>query len=140
MVNDIMDAVTRRLDGLFPGCTVYTDVVGQGLVEPCFFVSVLETSRKPMLGRRSFQEAGLCIQYIPEDVKPGKDRELNRVAEALFGGMEYITLADGGLLRGTGMRAERDMGQQVLSFLASYNMFLLEQGEGEEAMEVAKVN
>lgn len=133
MVNDILDAVTRRLDELFPGCTVYTDAVGQGLMEPCFFVSVLEPSRKPMLGRRSFQEAGFCIQYIPEEANPEKNRELNRAADILMDGMEYIRLADGDLIRGTGRSYRIEEG--ILNFFVSYNMFLVALAEAVDAME-----
>lgn len=134
MVNDIMDAVTRRLSELFgEGAVIYTDSVEQGLVEPCFFVSILEPSRKPMLGRRSFQETGFCIQYIPEDSKPEKCRALNQVADTLFDGMEYITLADGDMLRGTGRSCQSEQG--VLNFFVSYNMFLIAQEEEKESME-----
>lgn len=136
MVNDIMDAVTRRLDELFPGCTIYTDAVEQGLMEPCFFVSVLEPSRKPMLGRRSFQETGFCIQYIPEEAKPDKNRELNRVAGILLDGMEYVKLVDGDLIRGTGRSYRIEDG--VLNFFVSYNMFLMAPAEAVDAMEELK--
>ena len=45
MLNDIMDAVTRRLNELFgDGYEIYTDAVEQGLKEPCFFVQFLEPS------------------------------------------------------------------------------------------------
>ena len=49
MLNDIMDAVTRRLNELFgDGYEIYTDAVEQGLKEPCFFVQFLEPSEKPV--------------------------------------------------------------------------------------------
>ena len=57
MLNEIMNAVTRRLDELFgDGYTIYTDGVEQGLKEPCFFVQFLEPSEKPMIGRRYFRQ------------------------------------------------------------------------------------
>ncbi|MDD3251923.1 MAG: hypothetical protein PHV18_05115 [Lachnospiraceae bacterium] len=137
MVNEIMDAVTRRLDELFgDGYEIYTDAVEQGLSEPCFFVSVLEPSRKPMLGRRSFQETGFCIQYIPEEAKPEKNRELNRAVDILFDGMEYIAMADGDLIRGTGRSYRIEDG--VLNFFVSYNMFLVASAEVADAMEELK--
>lgn len=133
MVNDIMDAVTRRLGVLFgDGAAIYTDPVGQGLLEPCFFFSVLEPSRKPMLGRRSFQETGFCIQYIPEETNPQKRRELNQVADALFDGMEYITLANGDMLRGTGRSFRVEDG--VLNFFVNYNLYLMTPAEAMDAM------
>lgn len=137
MLNGIMDAVTGKLNELFgDDCTIYTDAVEQGLQEPCFFVSVLESSRSPMLGRRSFQETGFCIQYIPEEGKPEKNRELNRTADLLFAGMEYIALADGDLLRGTGRSYRIEDG--VLNFFVSYNVFLVTPAEAVDVMEELK--
>ena len=51
MYNDILDAVTRRLNELFgDDYEIYTDPVKQGLTEPCFFVQILEPTEKPMIG------------------------------------------------------------------------------------------
>ena len=42
MYNDILDAVTRKLNELFgDDYEIYTDPVKQGLTEPCFFVQIL---------------------------------------------------------------------------------------------------
>ena len=74
----------------------------------------------------------MCIQHLPGDtVQPS--RELNRVADILMDGMEYVTLANGDLLRGTGRSHRTEDG--VLSFLVSYNMFVLKQPAGEDPME-----
>lgn len=132
MLNDIMDAVTRRLDELFgDGYEIYTDEVGQGLEEPCFFVQFLEPSEKPMIGPRYYRQAAMCIQYMPGDV-PQLSREMNRVADILTDGLEYINLADGGLLRGSG-RSHR-AAEGTLSFFVSYNLFLVKAQAQEEPM------
>lgn len=134
MVNDIMDAVARKLGELFGAETVIdTNPPEQGTADPGFFVSHQESSRKPMLGRRYFQETGFCIQYVPEKTVPDRSRELNRVAEVLLDGLEYITLADGSLIRGTARRCQTEKG--VLDFFVSYNMFLTAQEEEKERME-----
>lgn len=140
MLNDIMDAVTRRLDELFgDGYTIYTDRVEQGLEEPCFFVQFLEPSEKPMIGRRYYRQTEMCIQYMPEDTQQSS-RELNRVSDILMNGMEYITLTDGNLLRGTGMKVRMDMDEDVLTFLVSYNMYVVKKKQEEETMDDVKVN
>ena len=95
MLNEIMNAVTRRLDELFgDGYTIYTDGVEQGLKEPCFFVQFLEPSEKPMIGRRYFKQTDMCIQYMPGDI-PQIARELNRVSDTSYQTslwMEWSTL------------------------------------------------
>ena len=140
MLNDIMDAVTRRLDELFgDGYRIYPDPVKQGLEEPCFFVQFLEPSEKQMIGPRYYRKTDICIQYMPGDV-PQPSRELNRVSDILMYGMEYITSDDGSQLRGTGMKARPDMDVNVLTFLVSYNMYVIKQEQEKETMENVKVN
>lgn len=140
MYNDILDAITRRLDELFgDGCEIYTDPVRQGLKEPCFFVQFLEPTEKQVIGPRYFRETAVAIQYFPEKM-PQTLREMNRVAEILMDGMEYITLADGSLLRGTGRSARPDLEERVLTFVVSYNTFIVKQKKQEAVMEAINVN
>lgn len=131
MQNEIMDAVTRRLDELFgDGCKIYTDNVEQGLETPCFFVGFLKTDVKQMLGRRSQRTYDMRIQYIPEEKQPS--RELNGISEQLMEGMEYIALSDGSLMRGTGRSSEISEG--MLTFLVSFSGFFIRQEEPVESM------
>lgn len=133
MLNDIMDAVTRHLDELFgDGYEIYTDAVEQGLNEPCFFVQFLEPSEKPMIGQRYYRQSAMCIQYMPGDISQ-PSREINRVADILTDGMEYITMEDGSRLRGTGRSHRTEDG--LLSFFVSYNMFVVKKQTQEEPME-----
>lgn len=141
MLNEVMDAVTRRLYELFgDDYEIYTDAVEQGLKEPCFFVQFLEPSEKPMIGRRYFRQMDLCIQYLPGEI-PEASRELNRVTELLMDGMEYITLADGSRLRGTERRVRPDLEEKILTFFVHYSLFVLKEqktGEVMETMEIEK--
>lgn len=136
MLNDIMDAVTGKLDELFPECTIYTDEVEQDLQEPCFFVSFLEPSETPMLGQRYFRSTGVGIIYLPKG-SGAVSRELARVSDRLMDGMEYIRMPDDSLLRGTHMKGNVSDG--VLNFFVNYNMFVIKEKEQEEAMEILDV-
>ncbi len=132
MYNDIMDAVTRKLDALFPEITVYTNGVEQGLIEPCFFVGLLEPSEKPLLGHRYFRSTGVSIQYLPGEVEQPA-RELNRALDILIESMEYLSLADGSLMRGTKRSGEPRDG--VLNFFVDYDRFGMRTGNTEDPME-----
>ncbi|MEY8357072.1 DUF6838 family protein [Lachnospiraceae bacterium 54-53] len=132
MYNDIMDAVTRKLDALFPEVTVYTSGVEQGLIEPCFFVGFLEPSEKPLLANRYFRSTGMSIQYLPGEVE-NPAWELNRVLDILMESMEYLSLADGSLIRGTKRSGELRDG--VLNFFVNYDRFGLRTGKTEDSME-----
>lgn len=139
MYNDILDAITRRLNELFgDGCEIYTDPVKQGLKEPCFFVQFLEPTEKPMIGQRYFRETGIVIQYLPGE--PAQLlREMNRATELLMDGMEYITLADGSLLRGTGKSARPDLEDGVLTFFVSYNLYIIKAKQETDTMETIEI-
>lgn len=134
MLNDIGDAVTRKLDELFPDFHIYTGAVEQGLTEPCFFVAFLEPSEKALTGRRYYRQTSMSIQYLPGAVAD-VSRELNRAADILMEGLEYVTMADGSLLRGTNRSVRPDSAEEVLTFLVDYNMFVVRQKEPEARMD-----
>ncbi len=137
MYNDIMDAVTCRLNELFgDGYEIYTDEVEQELHEPCFFVQFLEPSEKPMIGLRAFRNTGMCIQYIPKEGSQ-KSRDLNQMASRLMDGMELVTLPGGDLLRGTSKSTKVSDG--ILNFFVNYNMFIIKKKDTEGAMETIRV-
>lgn len=132
MLNAVLGAVTNNLDSLFPDATIYTDVVEQGLLEPCFFVSFLEPSEKQIIGQRYFRRFNMSIQYLPGNVEQ-IGRELNRVANILLDGMEWITLTNGDTLKGSNKSCHCEDG--VLTFLVDYSMFVIRQKEPGESME-----
>lgn len=132
MYNDIMDAVTRKLDTLFPEVTIYTSKVEQGLTEPCFFVGFLEPLERSLLGQRYFCGTGMSIQYMPGEIEQ-PNRELNRVLDKLMESMEYLHAVDGTVMRGTKRTGETKDG--VLNFFVNYDRFGLRTGKVEESME-----
>lgn len=136
MYNDIMDAVTRKLDLLFPETTVYTSGVEQGLIEPCFFVGFLEPSERPLLGHRYFCSTGMSIQYLPGEVEQPA-RELNGVMEILMDSLEYLTLPDGSLMRGT--KRSGELRDASLTFFVNYDRFKMRTGKTEAPMENIKI-
>jgi len=60
------------------------------------------------------------------------------VASKLFDTLEYITLLDGDLVRGTEMHYEKV--DDVLHFFVKYNMFVYKQVEKADPMETLTVN
>lgn len=133
MLNEILDAVTARINEVFgDDYTIYTDAVEQGLQTPCFFVGFLEPSEKPMIGGRYFREAGIYIQFLPGEVdEPARER--NRVADILMIAMEEIALDGGRRLNGTKRNCKTEGG--VLSFFVNYNQFAVRERPAEPLME-----
>ena len=66
------------------------------------------------------------------------NQEIQDVASKLFDALEYITLLDGDLVRGTEMHYEKV--DDVLHFFVKYNMFVYKQVEKADPMETLTVN
>ena len=139
MLNDILHAVTVRLDETFNhtdnAVAIYTDSVKQGLTKPCFFVSFIRTSMKQVIGRRYYSSNPLSVQYIP--VEEEETEHLYEIAETLTEELEWIQLKNGDLLHGTSM--ERYVEDGVLTFLVDYNLYMYRKGTAEDMMEELEI-
>ena len=137
MVNDLIDGISVKLNQVFgDGVRIYSESVKQGLKEPCFFIAVLNPTQNPMIGTRYFREYPFDIHYFPS--KDGGNQEIQDVASKLFDTLEYITLLDGDLVRGTEMHYEKV--DDVLHFFVKYNMFVYKQVEKADPMGTLTVN
>lgn len=132
MVNDLIDGISVKLNQVFgDGVRIYSESVKQGLKEPCFFIAVLNPTQNPMIGARYFREHPFDIHYFPS--KDGGNQDIQDVASKLFDALEYITLLNGDLVRGTEMHYEKV--DDVLHFFVKYNMFVKRDITSEELME-----
>lgn len=125
MLNDILNAVTRRLNELFEeNFIIYTDKTGQEFQMPCFFVRIAETSERPMIGRRYFRRTGIAIQFFSNGKSSQED---NQVLDILMDGMESIILENGRQLSGTNRKSGVEDG--ILTFYVNYDQFVAKEKE-----------
>lgn len=121
MVNNLIDGISIKLNQVFgDGKRIYSESVKQGLKEPCFFIVSLNPSQTQAMGLKYFRQHPFDIHYFPS--KTGGNQEIQDVASDLFEALEYITLLNGDLVRGTNMHYEVIDG--VLHFFVSYNMYV----------------
>ena len=119
MVSELIKGIPIALAGAFgDGRHIYINDVKQGLREPCFFVAVLEPSRKILVGSRYRYKNPFCITYIPKD--EGNNAEMLETAERMADALEVIKLMNGDCVRGTDLRFEIVDGN--LQFFVSYDM------------------
>lgn len=122
MVNNLIDGISIKLNQVFgDGMDIHSETVKQGLKEPCFFIAVLNPSQAKMIKGRYFRQHPFDVHYFPSK-SDKKNEEMQRVASDLLDGLEYITLENGDLVRGTSMNYEVVDG--VLHFFVQYNMFV----------------
>jgi len=133
-VNKIIDGICEALNTEFgDGYEIYTEDVQQNLTEPCFSVVLIKPSTKQFLGKRYYRTHLFCIHYFPQD-KDNAKAECFDVLERLMDCLEYITV-DGDTVRGTNMSGDDVITDGVLSFIVSYDMFVVKEQEDEPAME-----
>ncbi len=133
--NDIIDGISIKINELFEGkYQIYTNNVEQGLEFPCFFIKELPSNRKGLLCNRYENELNLVIHVMLEE--PTME-ELNDIADRLYE-LEYISLTNGDILRGTDMKTEISDG--VLLFFVTYKYFTYKETTKESDMENLTVN
>ena len=136
MYNEIMDGVIKRLKELFPEARISSNPFGEGIVEPYFEVGILETFEKPVNGQRYFRSISMYVSYYCQDSElPSRDRNL--VLDVLMDKLEYITLENGSLIRGSSRKGKYE--GEALNFLVDYQVYILKNRESEEVMEDIKV-
>ncbi|EHQ88284.1 phage tail terminator family protein [Desulfosporosinus youngiae] len=126
-VNLVRDSVMSALDQHFPEIKVHGEEIRQGFKKPCFFVKLFPASQDQLLGRRYQRSHSFDIHYFD-----GSNEDLHDMAEQLYDKMELIS-ADGGPIRGTGMRHEVVDG--VLHFFVNYNFHVQRSVEPDPLMQ-----
>lgn len=119
MVSDIVTGISLKINKLFgDGYTIHEEDIKQGLYEPCFFIMLVDSTAKSVIGSSKFRRHSFDIQYFP---RKNSRAEMLSVAYDLVDGLEYITLLDGSVLRGTSISYRIIDG--VLHFYVDYNVF-----------------
>ena len=117
-ISAILDGISRKLAGTFPGVPVSGDSqTGVGLEHPAFFVAVLKPSRLPGLGPWYRAVNPFDVQYFPAE--EGSSAELLAVGEQLMDTLGSITV-QGNPVRGTKLSYEMTDG--MLHFFVHYNI------------------
>lgn len=121
MIEDIINGISTKLYEVFgDDYKIYAgESIKQGLENPCFFISVLNPSQKNYLANKKFRNNPFIIQYFP---KNEDDLEMLSVAELLTDNLEFITLLNGDLIRGTQLKYEIVDG--ILNFKLNYDIFI----------------
>lgn len=136
MINELIDGISIRLNEVFgDGYRIYSEVVAQGLQEPCFFISVLDPSLTPIIGARYRAVHPFVVHYFPAG--PNKSADIHDTAARLFGGLQMVDFA-GGRARGTQMSYV--ISDEVLQFFVNYNLIVTLEQAAAERMQSLTVN
>lgn len=107
MINEIVTGISRTLDAYFNAekdtYKIYGEKIEQGLKEPCFIISHVDTSTDPLLNERRKQDYNFDIIYIS---KTGTRVDILSTLEKLINALKWIDLLNGDKLYGFDMRYE----------------------------------
>lgn len=133
-VNNIIDGICEAINNEFgDDYEIYTEVVEQGLKNPCFTVSCVRTDITQRLGNRYKRTNLFCVYYFPSD-NIEKRLPAQDVKERLYNALEYITV-DNDLTRGTKM--DGTIVDNVLVFMVNYDMEVFKvSNDNDSKMEV----
>lgn len=131
-MEQICEAMEAAIHGVFGvGYPIYTEDLQQGFLKPCFFISFVRGSRKPLPCKRYYCENQFLVQYFTEKEQV-ETAEMLKVAQSLCDCLGLLSVDDG-WIRGSNMQYE--MVDGVLRFLLNYNVIML-QSEEDVPMEV----
>lgn len=135
MVNEILNGISAALKDVFPGCTIYSQNIEQGLTSPCFFIQLTSQNQKCMIGHRSRMDYQFDIAYFPTD-ENDNDGKYEVGGQAIHA-LEYISVTDG-LLRG--QEREIELLENQLHIRVRYSLFVMEQSAQEPFEDILITN
>lgn len=121
MLNDIITSIAEIISAVFGDeYKIYKNDVEQGMDTPCFFVAALKPSVTAYPSMRRYLQHPLDVHYYPRD--SCDNGNMYEVAERLADILEYITLPDNTILRGTDISYQIE--DDVLHYFVSFNAFV----------------
>ena len=132
MINSTYTGIAEKLEQLYDNPMVYFDKLPQNFSAPCFFVKLINSTRKPCLWKRSELKLDFDIMYYPESNEEDVISELNDVGYKLLWGLEFIKINES-TIRSTDISYKIE--DSVLHFLATYHMMILEVTDKVSKME-----
>ncbi|KAA1180691.1 DUF6838 family protein [Paenibacillus sp. B2(2019)] len=134
-MQDIKNALIKKLSLFTPEYPVYDEAVEQGMKQPCFFVLRIEGGQNREINRRYRRLNSFDVHYFPHKDASAPREECELMAERLYSELEYVTGAEGGY-RGIGMRDEIVDG--VLHFFIQYNYHVVRTKATDVKMQTMK--
>lgn len=110
----LLQAVVNRIDELFPYINIYVKDVEQGLVEPCFFIRIVNTDITPEFQGRYRVDSLVNIVYLDQKADAFLKEEIE---QTLLYRMREVYLDTGGVY---GFNSGSEIGDTEINFLINY--------------------
>lgn len=125
MIDLIVKSIKKQLADAYSkdDIYIYDEDIPQDFKEPCFYVSVLNTSKTSLLNERFILNIPVVVQYLPNNKSKYKKAEINNKIIELLRLLKVIKLYDDtlnvvGMLNAFNVNSE--VVDNVLSFFVEY--------------------
>lgn len=134
LIKEIINGISQKIYGFYEGLyDIYVEEVEQGLQMPCFMINLISSDIRMILKPRYMFETIFDVIYFGEGYKDCMDR-----GSELYDILEYITINDKDLIRGTKMNM--DIIKNILHFRVRYNLILQNKPDTIDMMEEHQIN
>ena len=133
-IKEIINGISQKIYGFYEGLyDIYVEEVEQGLQMPCFMINLISSDIRMILKPRYKFESVFDVIYFGDGYKDCMDR-----GSELYDILEYITINDKDLIRGTKMNM--DIIKNILHFRVNYNLILQNKPDIIDMMEEHQIN
>lgn len=134
LIKEIINGISQKIYGFYEGLyDIYVEEVEQGLQMPCFMINLISSDIRMILKPRYKFESVFDVIYFGDGYKDCMDR-----GSELYDILEYITINDKDLIRGTKMNM--DIIKNILHFRVNYNLILQNKPDIIDMMEEHQIN
>lgn len=133
-IKEIINGISKKIYGFYEGLyDIYVEEVEQGLQMPCFMINLISSDIRMILKPRYIFESVFDVIYFGDGYKDCMDR-----GSELYDILEYITINDKDLIRGT--RMNMYIIKNILHFRVNYNLILQNKPDIIDMMEDHQIN
>lgn len=134
LIKEIINGISQKIYSFYEGLyDIYVEDVEQGLEVPCFMINLISSNIRMILKPRYMFESVFDVIYFGEGYKDCMDR-----GSELYDILEYITINDKDLIRGTKMNMY--IIKNILHFRVRYNLILQNKPDIINMMEDHQIN
>ena len=134
LIKEIINGISQKIYSFYEGLyDIYVEEDEQGLQMPCFMINLISSDIRMILKPRYKFESVFDVIYFGEGYKDCMDR-----GSELYDILEYITINDKDLIRGTKMNMY--IIKNILHFRVNYNLILQNKPDIIDMMEDHQIN
>lgn len=133
MIDQIITGIATTIAGLYPDCTIYTEPVEQGLVEPAFYIHCINVDQSNLIAGRLKQAIPFEVVYFPLN----GITDINATEPVLLAYLQQITLENGKKLNGYNIKGQTIDGE--LHVFVDYDIVVKITETPPELMEELKI-